>query len=191
VHYRGVDLVTPDRPYNAGEYRRHALHALRESDGQGCDVIVVGGTGLYVKVLTHGLGRTWSQPDSAAPLVGLRRPTADLNSRIEARVRAMYREGFVDEVKTLRASYPELSRTARHAIGYAEAIALLEGHMEPGEAVERTVVRTRQLAKRQRTWFRHQARVEWVDVQPGMGVPDVAARVTELWSRYGQTRIAP
>jgi tRNA dimethylallyltransferase len=56
--------------------------------------------------------------------------------------------------------------------------------------MERTVTRTRQLAKRQRTWFRHQARVEWVDVKDGDPVDSIAERVQELWGKYGSARLA-
>ncbi len=45
---------------------------------------------------------------------------------------------------------------ALHAIGYDEAMDVLLGAMDRDAAAERTRQRTRQLAKRQRTWFRHQ-----------------------------------
>ena len=49
------------------------------------------------------------------------------------------------------------------AIGYAEAFAVLNNEMTMEEAKEKTVIRTRQLAKRQMTWFRNQLNVEWID----------------------------
>ena len=47
------------------------------------------------------------------------------------------------------------------------------------------MVRTRQLAKRQETWFRHQAEVDWVEPVPGMPVAEIADRVEEIWEKNG------
>lgn len=113
-----------------------------------------------------------------------------LNARIACRVEEMYAAGLLDEVAGLLASGRALSPTARQAIGYAEAIDVLEGRCRREAAMERTVTRTRQLAKRQRTWFRHQARVEWVDVKDGDPVDSIAERVQELWGKYGSARLA-
>jgi tRNA dimethylallyltransferase len=124
-----------------------------------------------------------------APLVGLTLPTADLRERIGQRVRAMYGAGLIDEVRGLLQRYGTLSETAGAAIGYAEAIACIRGECGVSEAVERTLARTRSLAKRQRTWFRHQADVRWVEVDMGMSTDEVADRVWSLWSEYGPTTI--
>ena len=123
-------------------------------------------------------------------LAGLWIEPARLNARIAHRVEAMYAAGLLDEVAGLLASGRALSPTARQAIGYAEAIDVLEGRCRREVAMERTMTRTRQLAKRQRTWFRHQARVEWVDVKDGDPVDSIAERVQELWGRYGSARLA-
>jgi tRNA dimethylallyltransferase len=113
-----------------------------------------------------------------------------LNRRIEARVEAMFRAGLVEEVRGLLARYPELSPTARQAIGYAEAMDLLAGRCSLEQAVQQTTVRTRQLAKRQRTWFRHQAQVEWIEIGAGGDTAGAAARVMEHWSKHGPTAIS-
>ena len=135
---------------------------------------------------------TWKEARSAAsvPLVGLTMPAAELRVRVESRVAAMYRAGLVDEVRRLLNDYPNLSETARQAIGYAEAMDLIHGRCSRDEAMARTVTRTLQLAKRQKTWFRGQARVEWVEIGPGMEIADVAKRVLEHGRHYGPTKIA-
>jgi tRNA dimethylallyltransferase len=112
-----------------------------------------------------------------------------LHERIARRVEIMYKDGMVEETKRLLSVGRPLSETAAQAIGYAEAIAYIEGRCTKEQAIERTVIRTRQLAKRQRTWFRHQADVAWVEVDDGMSVAEVADRVAELWSRHGGTEI--
>ena len=75
--------------------------------------------------------------------------------------------------------------TAAQAIGYREAFDALDGRIDRAAAMERTVVRTRQYAKRQRTWFRHQADVRWVDAGGGRTVAEIAADVYALLKTYG------
>jgi len=131
----------------------------------------------------------WQRKHGAARLVGLARPAAELHERIDARVRLMYRSGLVEEVESLLEQYGELSGTARQAIGYAEAMDLLRGNCTREEAMEKTVIRTRQLAKKQGTWFRNQAEVEWVDIGPGTATDETADGVSAAWKRLGPTEI--
>lgn len=91
----------------------------------------------------------------------------------------------MEEVRGLREKYPALSETARHAIGYAEAGEVLDGTLSEEEAIHRTAIRTRQLAKRQMTWFRHQADVVWVDVSPADSIERIAGRVRQVWAAHG------
>ena len=56
----------------------------------------------------------------------------------------------------------EHAPTAAQAIGYTEALACLRGECSEAEAVERTASRTRQLAKRQMTWFKRNKKIHWV-----------------------------
>ena len=71
--------------------------------------------------------------------------------------------GLVDEVRGL-AARGELSRTAAQAIGYREVLDHLDRLTEPSldAALEATVVRTRQFARRQRMWFRRDPRISWL-----------------------------
>jgi tRNA dimethylallyltransferase len=101
----------------------------------------------------------------------------------------MYDGGLLEEAARLRQDYAELSRTAREGIGYAEAMDCLAGRCSREEAMARTVLRTRQLAKRQRTWFRGQTPARWVEATPTMSVEEVANRVQEEWRRHGPTEI--
>ncbi|TAJ27156.1 MAG: tRNA (adenosine(37)-N6)-dimethylallyltransferase MiaA [Nitrospirae bacterium] len=59
VPHRLIDLVEPDQPFNVGAYRRQALREIERLYGQGKIPLVVGGTGLYVRTLLHGL---WNGP---------------------------------------------------------------------------------------------------------------------------------
>ena len=118
-------------------------------------------------------------------IAGLRLPPDELASRIERRSRQMFARGLVDEVRALRADFPSLSETARHAIGYAEAALVLDGALSEEEAIRRTALRTRQYAKRQMTWFRNQADVAWIDVGPRDGPERLAGKVRQVWNANG------
>jgi tRNA dimethylallyltransferase len=144
----------------------------------------------FERAVRGGSAGTWARLPGTAPLVGLRMPVDRLQRRIEQRVHAMYAEGLVEEARALTERHGRLSKTARQAIGYAEALACGSGDMTLQAAIERTIVRTRRLAKRQRTWFAHQVRVEWIDVAEGMGTEELGRCVMELWDRHGDTGIA-
>ena len=129
-----------------------------------------------------GNGIQW-QESQRVKLVGLQIEREHLHQRIQNRVEQMYADGLLDEAASL--TELDLSSTARQAIGYAEAIACLAGEYTQAEAVERTVIRTRQLAKRQMTWFRNQMDVEWIEVEADTPAADVADTVEAAWERMG------
>ena len=78
-----------------------------------------------------------------------------LRAWIVARVRTMLDAGWPDEVRRLRASVPP-DAPAWRTTGYATVGRLVDGEMGIGAAAEAVAIETRQYAKRQRTWFRHQ-----------------------------------
>ncbi len=82
-------------------------------------------------------------------------PGASLQSRIESRVDAMIRAGWADEVRHLIESVPAEAQ-AWKASGYGLMRDHVEGKIDLSSARERIIIETRQYAKRQRTWFRHQ-----------------------------------
>ena len=130
-----------------------------------------------------------SHAEGVEGLVGLEFPTGRLNERIERRARAMFEGGLLDEVRRLCERFPGFEKsTAGAGIGYAEALAALRGEISVEEAIERTAARTRRLAKKQRTWWRHQARVEWVRGPADEADVARAARdVREAWRKHGET----
>ena len=88
------------------------------------------------------------------------RPTLD--ARIEQRVSAMFAAGFVGEVERLLDEGLAEGRTASRAIGYREVMAHLAGELTLDEARERTIIATRQFARRQDSWFRKDPRIHWI-----------------------------
>ncbi|HKE02290.1 MAG TPA: tRNA (adenosine(37)-N6)-dimethylallyltransferase MiaA [Planctomycetota bacterium] len=93
--------------------------------------------------------------------VGLRVPREELARRIGERVDRMLAAGLVDEVRAARER--GLSREAREAVGVKEAEAVLEGRLDFASARAEIVRRTRELARRQATWFRSFPEIVWVD----------------------------
>jgi tRNA dimethylallyltransferase len=82
-------------------------------------------------------------------------PGARLPSRIAARAAAMFDAGWPDEVRALMRDVPA-DAPAWNATGYDAVRAMLRGEIGRERAIDRVVIETRQYAKRQRTWFRHQ-----------------------------------
>jgi tRNA dimethylallyltransferase len=88
-------------------------------------------------------------------------PGTELQGRIAARVSAMLERGWLDEVRRLMADVPE-DAPAWNATGYELAREHVAGQRSREEMLERIVIDTRQYAKRQRTWFRHQLEADRV-----------------------------
>ncbi len=128
--------------------------------------------------------RTWSSRPRG-PLAGLRRSPEELAGRIEERVRRMFAGGLLEEAAEWLKREPPLSDTALHAIGYREAFSVVTGTCSVETAVARTAARTRALARRQRTWFRTQADVHWVDVTGDTEVEKTADQVQTIWEQHG------
>lgn len=84
-----------------------------------------------------------------------------LGERITQRFNLMWDHGALDEVRALIALDLDLALPAMKAIGVREITAFFEGGMTREEAIERSVIATRQYAKRQSTWFRNQLDDSW------------------------------
>lgn len=231
VAHHVIDVVDPETPFDVGRFRAEATAAIAGIAARGGRVLVVGGTGLYVRALVQGLCpapprqpalRTRLEAEAAAeglpalhdrlravdpvaaarihpndrmrvvralevagvsgrPLsawqadhafgerpyevvtVGLAVPPAVLDARIDARIDAMLAAGFLDEVAALCATALPDDAPAWNAVGYRELREVVRGHAALDDAVRATRRATRQFAKRQRTWFRRDASVRWIE----------------------------
>lgn len=231
VPHHGLDLVEPDAAFDVARYRAAAMTAIADVHARGRNVLVVGGTGLYVRALIAGLcpapprsprlrtvlrgwaehegtpalhrrlahvdaaaagrihandlvrivralevalltGRRLSEwqashgfgdPSFDALLIGLDVPTRVLDARIAARVDEMLAAGWLDEVRALLAAGHPDDAPVWRTLGYDRLRAVVEGHGSLAAARDATVLATRRYAKRQRTWFRHEAGVTWRD----------------------------
>ncbi len=225
-----IDIVSPRELYSAGKFRTDALEALKAIRGRGKKVLLVGGTGLYLRALIEGfldlpedhspekdlfyehcalrpvlslqeellridpersieimandrvritralwifhltgvkpsvLYRERSLPPVPyGEIVGLWWEPERLAQRISRRVRDMIDRGWVNEVSRLLENEYTGEEPAFQSLGYPEILQVVRSGSPLGEAIERIELKTRQYAKRQRTWFRHLRGVHWVE----------------------------
>jgi tRNA dimethylallyltransferase len=111
--------------------------------------------------------REYARPTVA---IGLRLAREVLNARIAARVDAMWDAGLLDEVRGLESAGLREGRTASRALGYAQALAQLDGLLTEQAAKDETIALTRRFARRQESWFRPDPRVAWLPAD----APDLA-----------------
>ncbi len=217
-HYL-LDIVKPNQSYSVKEYQDDFRKVYAELKKQYQNIIVVGGTGLYIKAAlydyafedeeeadisdlenlsneeladilnkldpkafetihmnnrkrviraiqiarTHDMNKSESIDkqehklivDDEVKFLFLNPERQALYENINKRVDIMFNEGLLDEVKGLLNKY-ELSRTAKAAIGYKEVIDYLDNKCSLEECKELIKKRTRNYAKRQVTFFKHQ-----------------------------------
>lgn len=166
-----------------------AVHAaLRQADPDAAATILPTDGRRMVRALevVELTGRPFaaSAPSIGAPrwgtlIVGVDRDTTTLDDRIAARTDQMFAAGLVEEVRALVDEGLRDGVTARRAIGYAHVLAHLDGEYDRAHARERTFIGTRRYVRRQRSWFRRDPRVHWVDG----AAPDLTDAVAKLVER--------
>jgi tRNA dimethylallyltransferase len=104
-------------------------------------------------------------PESSRRLrtLALNPPRSELYRRINERTEAHFRAGLVAEVQQLLARGLSPRTNALGAHGYRRVVEYLQGQRDLPSAIEQTKLDVRHYAKRQLTWFRHEAGVEWFD----------------------------
>ena len=122
------------------------------------------GTGKPISELQKEWGRGEDNRVAAPAGFMLNRDREDLHMRIERRIDQQIASGWVDEVRHLLESGLEKNATAMQAAGYRELVAHVRGDLSLAEAVALIKTRTRQLAKRQLTWFRREPQLNWLEI---------------------------
>jgi tRNA dimethylallyltransferase len=107
------------------------------------------------------------QPVYEAIKLGVDLDTPALDKRIDARVDAMWAAGLVDEVRALEAEGLRSGRTASRALGYQQVLRYLAGECAESDARDETARATRRFVRRQRSWFRRDERIHWLDGADG------------------------
>ncbi|MCL5284400.1 MAG: tRNA (adenosine(37)-N6)-dimethylallyltransferase MiaA [Nitrospirae bacterium] len=125
---------------------------------------------LYDRFRAQGIG--WGA------IIGLDPGQEMRLKRISDRVHSMFGKGWIEEVEALLAKGYSPEAPGFDSLGYRDVIAFLEGRISRTDLLERVILKTRQYAKRQMTWFRHMEGIRWVD-PGGEGFP------LDLSSKYG------
>lgn len=217
VPHHLVSVVEPLEAFSAARYAALADAAIAEIRSRGREVVVVGGTGLYVRVLLHGVieaapanealraslepltdEQLHARLAEVDPQTAARLPLRDriravraieihaatgkpasasrsqhafapkrheyrlwvlepereaLYAAINARTKAMFEAGLVDEARGLVArGFREAA--PMQSVGYAQALQVIDGEIPEARAIELAAQATRHYAKRQLTWFR-------------------------------------
>jgi tRNA dimethylallyltransferase len=97
--------------------------------------------------------------------IGLNSAREHLVERLATRVRGMWSVGLIEEVRGLIDKGIRDSKTASQAIGYAQALASIDGRLSEEEAIDETILLTQRYARRQMSWFRRDPRINWFDYQ--------------------------
>lgn len=232
VRHHLLDILHPGDPYSAGQFVRDARLAIRDIRSRGRKVVLVGGTGLYIKALLFGLldlepedararetfirekdctdtetlyenlvrkdperadkvssrdryrilRALWLIHSSGMPasrlyaahaqgkagishgeIVGLSPLREILYERINNRVDEMFANGWVEEVRDLQKKGYDRDSPGFRSLGYREILDYLSGLRDFSETVVLVKQKTRQFAKRQMTWFRNMAPVNWMN----------------------------
>lgn len=108
--------------------------------------------------------------------IGLNSDRAHLVDRLASRVEQMWANGLVAEAEGLIVEGIREGKTSSRAIGYAQALAQLDGLISEEEAIAQTVQLTGRYARRQMSWFRRDERINWFDYQD----PNLLREVTQL-----------
>ncbi|WP_311524481.1 tRNA (adenosine(37)-N6)-dimethylallyltransferase MiaA [uncultured Varibaculum sp.] len=111
--------------------------------------------------------REYFQP---AVQLGIKWPLAVLDERISQRTAQMLTQGFIEEVAELEKQGLADTPTACRATGYQAVMDYLAGKISREDTAEQISLQTRQLARKQRKWFRKDPRIHWLDGEEGTSV---------------------
>ncbi|MGE5176455.1 MAG: tRNA (adenosine(37)-N6)-dimethylallyltransferase MiaA [Hyphomicrobiales bacterium] len=130
-------------------------------------------TGTPISALRRGR----RHEPTAARRYGIRWARPSLAVRIRDRIDQQLRDGFLAQAEALRDAGLPSGAPGHGTLGYRELLAHLRGETTLAEAVETIALRTRQLAKRQETWFRKVADVRWLDLESPDQFPAAAEAI--------------
>lgn len=125
---------------------------------------------------------SWAGGEARHPAlkIGLFMERAEHVCRLDARVDRFFASGLVEETRMLLERGIPRESNAFKAIGYREILRAIDAGLDPESAREEVKVNTRRYAKRQRTWFRREPDVVWLDAARGSEV--LSGEVVALWN---------
>jgi tRNA dimethylallyltransferase len=120
---------------------------------------------------------THADPAHGRTVLAILPPRDELRRRIDDRAARMFDRGLIEETDRLRSHPRGLHPVPAQAVGYQESLAYLDGRITRAQAIERTQSRTRQIAKRQQTWFRGLKELHEIQIGVAESAQDIAARL--------------
>jgi tRNA dimethylallyltransferase len=114
--------------------------------------------------------------------IGLNSDRAHLVNRLYHRAAKMWERGILREAEALIPLGVREGKTSSHAIGYAQALAQLDGESTEEQAIEETARLTARYARRQMSWFRRDPRINWFDYQDENLLPSILNAVDTFLS---------
>ncbi|HSX23644.1 MAG TPA: tRNA (adenosine(37)-N6)-dimethylallyltransferase MiaA [Candidatus Saccharimonadales bacterium] len=179
-----LDIINPDETFNVREFKQLALDAIHSVAAQDKLPILVGGTGLYIDAILFdyqfspaGARRSLHNPRhlkyqeltayqrplrTNSLVIGLSQSKDQLQVRVKERVEAMFHKGLINETKTLVQKYG-WEAPGLNTIGYREWQEYFAGRQTLEQTQDLITLRSLQYAKRQRTWFKRNNSIHWVD----------------------------
>jgi tRNA dimethylallyltransferase len=147
-----------------------AASSILPTDGRrivrALEVVELTGKPFAASAPTIGMAR-WG-----TVIVGLDWETTTLDERLAQRTNRMFADGLVDEVRALLGRGLRDGVTASRALGYAQVIEDLDAGGDGSAAREPTLIGTRRYVRRQRSWFRRDHRISWLDGASSDNVAD-------------------
>lgn len=164
-HYL-FDIKSVNEEFNAFLYQDMGRKLL--DDFKDRDIVIVGGTGLYIKALLYDydFGESDNKDNKLYEfkMIGLTRDREILYNVINKRVELMLDEGLIEEAKYLYNNHKN-SRALNAAIGYKELFEYFAGEITLEQAIDNLKQNSRRYAKRQYTFFRNQFdNIDWYDI---------------------------
>ena len=181
-----VDIKDPTEEYSVYDYQRDVREVIKDIDSRGKRVIIVGGTGLYIKAALYNYiftpestKQTYEDLTNEQILEKIKEYDSHISihpnnrkrlirtlnkyERINQRVEKMMGQGLLQEVLSLQEDYKN-SRVLTTAIGYKEFIPYFLGEDNLEKVIQKIQLNSRHYAKRQYTFFNHQFDTHWYNV---------------------------
>jgi len=183
VEHHLLDIRNPDEKYSAAIFKKDAEKIIKDIENRGKLPIMVGGSGLYVDAVLYdyqfpATGRSAENPRHAdrevsdkqlrpnTLVIGLKLDKVQLNRRIRDRAQTMFKSGLLDETSRLIKRYGQDNEVLRGS-GYYIVNDYLNGTLDLDEAIEKFARVSKLLAKKQRTWFKRNKSIHWLNNRGG------------------------
>lgn len=176
VPHHLLDVLDPKEEATAAWYQHAANKIIDDVHARGHVPMLVGGSMLYISAVIDDLKfpiekdlrqslqtRKNLKPREDVLMIGIERPREKIMQRINERTKQLFDQGWVEEVKELIRMGYTAENPAMKSHGYREIMEwIATGSPTLSELQEMIAAKTRQYAKRQITWWKHDPRIEWI-----------------------------